>query len=115
MGKYHVAKEFLLWFSKGVRRVFSKKGCRRDFRGSKYDGSLAGYPKGSCTQIVYTLAPKCLYRDDFGAKVSTIGVHGPLRLVFRRVSYMTLLGTWKPGVRSLLGKLKGKQRTPEKE
>ena len=35
-------------------------------------------PRGPCTQIVYTLAPKCLYRDYFRAKVSTIWAHGPL-------------------------------------
>ena len=37
-------------------------------------------PRGPCTQIVYTLAPKYLYRDYFKAKVYTIWVHGPLRL-----------------------------------
>ena len=36
------------------------------------------FPKGPCTQIVYTLAPKYLYRDYFKAKVYTIWVHGPL-------------------------------------
>ena len=35
------------------------------------------HSKGPCTQIVYTLAPKYLYRDYFKAKVSTIWVHGP--------------------------------------
>ena len=38
---------------------------------------LPSYPKGPCTQIVYTLAPKYLYRDYFKAKVYTIWVHGP--------------------------------------
>ena len=28
--------------------------------------------KGPCAQIVYTLAPKYLYRDDFKAKVFTV-------------------------------------------
>ena len=35
-------------------------------------------PKGACTQIVHTLAPKYLYRDYFEVKVYTIWVHGPL-------------------------------------
>ena len=35
-------------------------------------------PMGPCTQIVYTLAPKYLYRDYIKANVSTIWVHGPL-------------------------------------
>ena len=35
-------------------------------------------PKGPCTQIVYTLALKYLYRDYIKAKVYTIWVHGPL-------------------------------------
>ena len=39
------------------------------------------YPKGPCTQIVYTLAPKYLYRDYIKAKVYTIWAHGPLGLV----------------------------------
>ena len=30
------------------------------------------FPKGPCTQIVYPLAPKYLYRDYFKAKVYTI-------------------------------------------
>ena len=36
------------------------------------------YPKGPCTQIVDTLAPKYLCRDYFKAKVYTIWVHGLL-------------------------------------
>ena len=36
------------------------------------------YPKGPCTQIVYTLAPMYLYREYFKANVYTIQVHGPL-------------------------------------
>ena len=39
------------------------------------------FPKGSCTQIVYTLGPMYLYREYFKAKVYTIWVHGPLGLV----------------------------------
>ena len=38
----------------------------------------ACFPKGSCTQIVHTLAPKYLYRDDLNAYLYTIWVHGPL-------------------------------------
>ena len=34
------------------------------------------HPEGPCTQLVYTLASKYLYRDDFKAKVYTIWVHG---------------------------------------
>ena len=36
------------------------------------------FPKGPCTQIVYTLAPMYLYREYFTAKVYTVWVHGPL-------------------------------------
>ena len=36
------------------------------------------YPLGPCTQVVYTLAPKYLYRDYFKAKAQTIWVRGPL-------------------------------------
>ena len=35
-------------------------------------------PKGPCTHIVDTLAPKYPNRDYFKAKVSTIWPHGPL-------------------------------------
>ena len=35
-------------------------------------------PKGPCTQVAYTVAPKYLYRDYFKAKVCTIWAHGPL-------------------------------------
>ena len=35
-------------------------------------------PKGPCTQIVYTLALKYLYRDYIKAKVYAIWAHGPL-------------------------------------
>ena len=41
-------------------------------------GSGFHNPKGPCTQIVYTLALKYLYRDYIKAKVYTIWVHGPL-------------------------------------
>ena len=34
-------------------------------------------PKGPCTQIVYTLAPKYLYRDYFEAKVYLFGYMDP--------------------------------------
>ena len=34
------------------------------------------YPKGPCTQIVYTLAPKYPSMDYFKAKVYAIWVHG---------------------------------------
>ena len=51
------------------------------FKGS-YNGSTRGLGfrvfKGPCTQIVYTLAPKYLYRDYFQANVFTLWVHGPL-------------------------------------
>ena len=43
-----------------------------EFRGSGL------FPKGPCTQIVYTLGPMYLYREYFNAKVYTIWVHGPL-------------------------------------
>ena len=43
--------------------------------------ALGSYPKGPCTQIVYTLAPKYLYSDYFKDKVYTIWVHGPLGFV----------------------------------
>ena len=40
-------------------------------------GPVESFPKGPCTQIVYTLAPKYLYRDYFKDKEYTIWVHGP--------------------------------------
>ena len=40
-------------------------------------------PKGPCTQIVYALGPRYLYREYFKAKVYTIWVHGPLGNVVR--------------------------------
>ena len=47
-------------------------------------GSLSlKHPKGPCTQIVYTLAPKYLYRDYLSANVYTIWVHGPLGTLSR--------------------------------
>ena len=36
------------------------------------------FPKGPCTLIVDSLAPKYLYRDYFKAKVYPIWVHGPV-------------------------------------
>ena len=36
------------------------------------------YPKGPCTQIVYTLGPMHLYGEYFQAKVCTVWLHGPL-------------------------------------
>ena len=50
-------------------------------RGS--DAVAACIPKGPCTQIVDTLAPKYPNTDYFKAKVSTIWVHGPLGYVRR--------------------------------
>ena len=38
------------------------------------------FPKGPCTQIVYTLSPMFRYREYFKAKVYTIWAHGPLAL-----------------------------------
>ena len=35
------------------------------------------HPKGPCAQIVYTLAPKHLHRDDLKAKAYAIWIHGP--------------------------------------
>ena len=45
-------------------------------RSSSPHGLVLQIPKGPCTQIVYTLAPKYLYRDYFKAKVYAIWVHG---------------------------------------
>ena len=59
----------------GFVRVCSGLG----FGGSAgFDASEHCNPKGPCTPIVYTLAPKYLHRDYFKAKVYTIWVHGPL-------------------------------------
>ena len=41
------------------------------------------FPKGPCTQIVYTLALKYSLYRYIGAKVYTIWVHGPLRLMLQ--------------------------------
>ena len=49
------------------------------------------YPKDPCTQIVYTLALKYLYRDYIKAKVYTIWVHGPLGLMTRVINTVTRL------------------------
>ena len=40
--------------------------------GLKGLNTLYPYPKGPCTQLVYTLAPKYLYRDYFKANVYTL-------------------------------------------
>ena len=57
-------------------------------------------PKGPCTQIVYTLAPKYLYRDYFKAKLCTIRVHGPLGKVPTQTPLqgksLHCVGTWTP-------------------
>ena len=58
------------------------------------------YPKGPCTQIVYTLALKYLYRDYIKANVYTIWVHGPLGVVFKVVgghARACLLKVWDLG------------------
>ena len=49
-------------------------------------------PKGPCTQIVYTLAPKYLNRDYIEAIVYTIWVHGPLAYVRCRVGGLVRTG-----------------------
>ena len=36
------------------------------------------YPKGPCTLLLYTWAPKSLYRKYFKAQVYNNEVHGPL-------------------------------------
>ena len=51
-------------------------------------------PKGPCTQIAYTLAPKYPYRDYFKAKVKTIWVPGTLRPLFPK-PYRTLIEPFK--------------------
>ena len=62
------------WFKGSGAHGFSGLGARRlwclGFRG-------VGVPKGPCTQIVYTLAPKYLYRDYFKAKVYLFGYMDP--------------------------------------
>ena len=63
------------------------------------------YPKGPCTQIVYTLALKYSLYGYIGPKVCTIWVHGPLgleklgqgRLPSLFISRMAL-GPLKPGL-----------------
>ena len=52
------------------------------------------YPKGPCTQIVYTLASMYLYRDYFKANAYTISAHGPLGIgkSFRRGSRRSVAG-----------------------
>ena len=45
------------------------------------ESSLKVATKGPCTQIVYALAPKYLYRDYFKAKVYTVWAHGPLGIM----------------------------------
>ena len=42
------------------------------------EAGLSLFRKSPRTQIVYTLAPKYLYRDYFGAKIYTVWAHRPL-------------------------------------
>ena len=39
--------------------------------------------KGPCTQKIFTLGPRYLYRDYFKAKVHSIWVHGPVGEVIK--------------------------------
>ena len=52
--------------------------CQEEAAGLRQILDATRTPKGPCTQIVYTLAPKYLNRGYFKAKVYTIWVHGPL-------------------------------------
>ena len=55
---------------------------------------LGLYPKGPCTERVYTLALKWSLYGYIGAKVCTIWVHGPLghdRIVYYTVAYQSRL------------------------
>ena len=45
------------------------------------DGAMA-IPKGPCTLLLYTWAPKSLYRKYFKAQVYNNEVHGPLGYFF---------------------------------
>ena len=47
----------------------------QDMKGSGC--TVAYYPKGPCSQIVYTLGPKYLYGDYFKAKVYLFGYMDP--------------------------------------
>ena len=63
-------------------------------------------PKGPCTQIVYTLAPKYLYRDYFRARVYTIWVPGPVGLTLKDDGGFSV-----PSKKKKKGKGKGKGST----
>ena len=60
-------------------------------------------PKGPCTQIVYTLAPKYLYGDYFKANVYTIWVHGPLGLLLYGGSNSSVPKNLRTHILRLLG------------
>ena len=55
-------------------------------------------PKGPCTQIVYTLAPKYLYRDYFKANVYTNWAHGPLGFFFHSNAFLLKEALERPSV-----------------
>ena len=63
-------------FPKGS--IPSPSGRASDYGNHQTSGFLEGFPKGPCTQIVYTLRPMYLCREYFKANVYTIWVHGPL-------------------------------------
>ena len=62
-------------FGEGLGAVFLELGDERQH----VDRNSPSISKGPCTQTVYTLAPKYLYRDYFKATVYTIWAHGLLR------------------------------------
>ena len=62
----------------------SFKGCLLGLLEGFYKGFRVWGLRVICTQIVYTLAPKYLYRDYFKAKIYTTWVYGPLGKWHRR-------------------------------
>ena len=73
-------------------------------------------PKGPCTQIGYTLAPKDLYRDYFRAKVYNIWAHGPLENGGPNMIqgiYSLLQGSWSQANMTALGVLGSREFRPE--
>ena len=68
-------RQFILEETQVPRAIHSKKSLNPTLNPKPTEvDSQTQTPRGPCTQIVYTLAPKCLNRDYFKAKVHTIWV-----------------------------------------
>ena len=81
-GEFGIAKSWVLYvFFKGKYRFLSGLSTRSARGRNTMQFAVCGPYKGPRTFLVYTLAPKYLYRDYFKAKVYTIWAHGMLGTV----------------------------------